>query len=190
MKYDLIYCDPPWCYRDKNPMGGCEKHYKTLRTKDLCELPIQNISAENSLLFMWATYPLLPDALRVMESWGYTYKTVAFTWIKLYKDGKTPVFGIGHYTASNAEIVLVGKRGKGLPRVNKDVSQIILAERMKHSQKPLEVIQKIDRLYGGVKKIELFCRDKQPGWDATGFDLDGTDIRDFLVNLSPISSVK
>jgi N6-adenosine-specific RNA methylase IME4 len=180
MKYDLIYCDPPWSYDDKNPRGGCEKHYKTLKIKDLCELPVQNISADDSLLFMWATYPLLLDSLKVMAAWGYTYKTVAFTWIKMNKDGRTPCFGVGHYTASNAEIVLVGKRGKGLQRINKDVSQIVMSKRTKHSAKPLKVIKKIDHLYGNVKKIELFARCKSDGWDATGVDLDGVDIRDFL----------
>jgi N6-adenosine-specific RNA methylase IME4 len=178
--YDIILADPCWSYRNKASQGAADNHYETLSTKDLCALPIQNIAAENSLLFLWATLPMIEEALATMKSWEFIYKTVAFTWIKLNKDGKTPFFGIGNYTASNAEIVLLGKRGNGLSRVNKDVSQIIMAKRMRHSQKPVEVIQRIDRLYGNCKKIELFARSKQPGWDATGFDLDGIDIRDFL----------
>jgi N6-adenosine-specific RNA methylase IME4 len=191
MKYDLILCDPPWSYNDKSSRGSAEKHYKTMSIKDIMELPVSELAADNSVLFLWATFPLLPEALKVMDAWDFKYKTVAFTWIKTNKNKaiaediseSDTFFGIGHYTASNAEICLLGKRGKGLERLNRDVRQVIISEREKHSHKPLETFKRIDRLYGAdINRIELFATERQPGWTAYGWDLDHEDIRVMLNN--------
>jgi site-specific DNA-methyltransferase (adenine-specific) len=107
-----------------------------------------------------------------MESWGFTYKTVAFTWIKINKDG-LPFVGLGHHTRGNAELVLLGVRGKGVSRVDRGVSQIVMEQRGKHSQKPEVVQDKIERLYGpDVSKVELFARRERPGWVCWGDELD------------------
>ena len=187
MKYDLILADCPWSYRDKNPQGSAEAHYKTMNTLDIMDLPVVDIAKPDSVLFMWATFPCMKDALDVMHAWGFKYKTVAFTWIKTNKgrageeiEEEDTFFGIGHYTASNSEICMIGTRGKGLERVNKDVRQVIISDREKHSHKPIETFKRINRLYGPVSRIELFATERQPGWDAIGWNLDKRDIREVL----------
>src|SRR3989304_3372948 len=106
MKYQVLYCDPPWSYRDKRDKhprmcGGARAHYSTMSTSDIATLPIEDIADHNSVLFMWATWPCIKDALYVIEQWGFTYKTCGFIWVKLNKNNGRPFFGIGHYTKSN-----------------------------------------------------------------------------------------
>lgn len=81
-KYKIIYADPPWKYRQRGVQGACEKHYKTMSLDELKELPVPEIADKDCALFLWATFPTLPDALSLMEAWGFTYKTTAFVWLK------------------------------------------------------------------------------------------------------------
>lgn len=182
--YRIILADPPWAYQNwtdkKN--GAAKAHYTPLTEKELCDLPISDIADNNSLLFLWATFPKLQEALNVLEAWGFNYITTPFVWNKTYKDGK-PYCGLGFWTRSGTEIVLMGKRGKGISRLDEatNVRQVITAPvKRPHSSKPPQVRKKIIQLVGDVKKIELFAREKAPGWDALGYELDGLDIRDSL----------
>ena len=77
-KYNIIYVDPPWSYQDKKCNGNCENHYSTMKIEDICNLPIKNMLEENSALFLWTTYPMLQEAMKVIKSWGFNYKTIAF----------------------------------------------------------------------------------------------------------------
>ena len=110
-RYEIIYADPPWAYAwGKGKNGGHfapEKHYGTMPTDEICALDIKRLADKNCALFMWATMPCLPDAIKVMKAWGFKYKTCAFTWIKTKKDG-SPLAGMGSYTKSNAELCLLG----------------------------------------------------------------------------------
>lgn len=144
-----------------------------MKTKDICDLPVQNIAAdEGAVLFLWVTMPQLVEGLKVMQAWGFKYRTVAFTWIKRYKSGK-PFFGIGFWTKSNAELCLIGTSGKDYPRpIDNHVSQIIETELMKHSKKPDETRDKIVQLMGDLPRIELFARETTPGWDAWGNEIE------------------
>lgn len=81
-KYSIIYADPPWSYKDKNCNGACEQHYSTMNILDIQNLPISKISNDDCVLFLWATYPMLQEALSVIEAWGFKYKTIGFQWIK------------------------------------------------------------------------------------------------------------
>lgn len=174
--YSIIYADPAWAYDDsKNPRGGAENHYVVTETRDLFRLPVWQIAAQNSYLFMWATYPMLEDALRVMTVWGFVYKTIAFQWVKLKPKGEGYFMGGGHYTRANSEPCLLGVRGK-LERLDAGVSQLIVTPRGEHSAKPPEARDRIVRLYGNVPRIELFAREKVPGWDAWGNEID-SDVR-------------
>jgi site-specific DNA-methyltransferase (adenine-specific) len=185
MKYDLITCDAPWTYQNwtdkKN--GAVKAHYKTLKVEDLCQLPIEKIAKDNSILLQWATFPKLQEAMEVMEAWGFKYITCAFVWNKVYCSGK-PYCGLGFYSRSGTEICLLGKKGKGLPIKSKGVRQVITAPVVKpHSTKPNDEIRKrIGELFGtNLKKIELFARPPiVKGWDAIGFEVDGKDIKDSL----------
>ena len=175
-KYSIIYADPPWFYNARNNpkntkfgFGACG-HYPVMKTPDICNLDIGRMCNDNSVLFLWSTMPRLPDALEVMSSWGFEYKTVGFSWLKTNKDG-SPWFGIGYYTKSNLELCLLGVRGKMKP-VSNHVSQVILEPRGRHSQKPVIVRDKIVELFGDLDRIELFAREQADGWDAWGNEIE------------------
>ena len=169
-KYGVILADPPWAYLwGKGKDGGNfapEKHYQTMSTDEICELGVRDLRDRNCALFLWATMPTLPDAIRVMGAWGFKYKTTAFVWVKTKKDG-APLAGMGSYTKSNAELVLLGMRGH-IKAVDKTVPQIVMAQRRGHSVKPLEVRERITRLFGEQSRIELFARERVCGFDAWG----------------------
>lgn len=176
MKYNIIYADPPWHYNDRRNnhtrfCGGAMAHYPTMKTKDICNLPVKDLADDNCILFLWATFPCLPDALQVMKAWGFTYKTLGFSWIKTNKVNKKPFFGIGYYTKSNCEVCLLGVKGKIKPVSNK-VSSVIIADREEHSKKPDIVRDKIVELFGDLPRIELFARQKSLGWDSWGNEVD------------------
>ena len=182
-KYKIIYADPAWQYSDKrtgagknnpNGAGGAEKHYNTMPTNEICSLPIKNISADNCMLFMWATSPLLPDAFKVMEAWGFKYKTVGFVWAKTTNDGmKIRGDGIGNYTIQNAEFCLIGLKGKYW-RNKTGVKQFILSPKQKHSQKPNDAKKRIMELCGDLPRIELFARQQTEGWDVWGNEVESS----------------
>ena len=119
------------------------------------------------ILFMWATFPNLPDALRVIQEWGFTYKTLGFSWIKTNKKNGKYFFGIGYYTKSNAEICLIATKGKPKP-ISNYVSSVIVSPRREHSRKPDEIRDKIVELVGDMPRIELFARQTVDGWDCWG----------------------
>ena len=191
-KYNIIYSDPPWRYKvwseDKKQAQGCaKKHYPTMKLKDICSLGVEEIAGEDCKLFLWATPPCLQEALEVMKAWGFEYKTIAFCWVKTNPKSNTPFFGIGHWTASNCELVLAGlKKGGKLNRQSKSISQIILSPREGHSKKPEIVRDKIVELCGDLPRIELFTRPNPQlkldgtntfdGWDYIGNEIDGQDI--------------
>lgn len=172
-KYNILYADPPWSYKAWNAKKGHKSaaaHYPTMSLPEICTLPIQTMAANDCVLFLWATYPNLPQALQVMATWGFNYKTVAFTWVKTYKSGK-PVIGLGYWTRANAEICLIGVKGR-LRRKNNSVSQIILAPQREHSRKPDEARERIVQLMGDLPRIELFARQQYEGWDVWGNEVN------------------
>lgn len=170
-KYSVIYADPPWTYKDmKNndpKMGGIT--YPTMSLEEIKALPVQEITEKDCGLFLWATMPLLPEAFQVIEAWGFRYITCAFTWVKQNPSGEGIYSGLGHWTNGNAELCLFAK--KGAPkRKAKNVKQIVLAPRGRHSAKPPEVRDRIVSLLGDIPRIELFARNTTPGWDVWGND--------------------
>ena len=173
--YQIVYADPPWSYKVWTAKGGhksASAHYKTMSLKDICALPVGGIADDNCILFMWATYPNLLEAFEVIKSWGFTYKTVGFTWMKMYANGN-PVCGLGYWTRANAEVCLLATKGKP-KRINKGVYQAILAPQRKHSQKPDEVRNRIVQLMGDLPRIELFARRNAEGWDAWGNEVENS----------------
>lgn len=172
-KYKIIYADPPWSYNSTSKKGTsrgvAEKYYDTMTLQDIKDLPIKDIADDDSLLFMWITYPHLHELIDVLNAWGFTFKTVAFTWVKVYKHSRKPVLACGYWTRSNAEICVLATKGKDYPRrINAGVSQIIISEQRKHSQKPDETRNKIVDLIGAIPRIELFARERVEGWDSWG----------------------
>ena len=177
-KYNIIYADPPWAYQNGGvPQGGVNAQYKTMKLQDIKDLPIDEISEDISVLFMWATFPQLQEALEIIKAWGFTYKTLGFSWIKTNKNNGEPFFGIGYYAKSNCEVCLMATKGKAhsLVKSNK-VSSVLIHKRTKHSKKPDIVAEKIVELFGDIPRIELFARDKKEGWDVFGNEVE-SDIK-------------
>jgi site-specific DNA-methyltransferase (adenine-specific) len=180
MKYQIIYADPPWKYLWGGGKDGGhfapEKHYETMTTEAICELNVRALRAANCALFLWATMPVLPDAFKVFDAWGFKYKTCAFSWVKTKANGD-PLCGMGSYTKSNIEICLLGMRGH-IKSVDKKVPQIIMHPRLGHSVKPSVARDRIVQLFGDLRRIELFGRQQTKGWDVAGFDIDGISLRE------------
>ena len=165
-KYNIIYADPPWSYWE----GGQKNqslHYKTMSIKEICDLPIARIAADNSILFLWVTYPILKESFKVIEAWGFKYSTAGFVWVKRTKSGKGWFFGCGSWTRANSELCLIATKGNPV-RLNATVSQVIDEPVEEHSKKPDIVRKKIVELVGDLPKIELFARQRVEGWDVWG----------------------
>ncbi len=184
-KFNVVYADPPWDYKEifgnnrsiaaegwrniKNSgANDYNLHYSTMTKEEISALPIKDIVAKDAACFMWTTDAHMPAALEIMKAWGFTYKTIAFVWIKKHKSGKQ-VKMLSPWTMKGMELCLLGTRG-AMTQHKKDntVSQIVEAARGRHSQKPLEVAHRIERLFPDLPKIELFARDAKPGWACWG----------------------
>jgi N6-adenosine-specific RNA methylase IME4 len=187
-RFSIIYADPPWKYNNRANhktrfRGGACGHYQLMSMPEIAALPIGDIAAENSALFMWCTFPYLDEQIRLFEHWGFKYRTSAFTWIKTNPGTREPFFGVGYYTKSNAEVCLLGVRGRMKP-ISNEVSSVVISPRREHSRKPDEVRQRIVQLFGDLSRVELFARQNAPGWAGAGNGVDGTDIRATLRELA------
>lgn len=197
--FQIITADPPWTfqtYSEKGKGRSPERHYPCLSLPEIKRLdPASVADPKGSVLLLWATSPMLPAAINTMHAWGYTYKTIVFVWVKVKEpewsvqdaayaeqlNGRLadyrlvrPEVGTGYYTRANAEYVLLGSRGKGLQRAARDVSQIIMAPRTRHSAKPVEFFGRVNRLFGVQSRhhlcLELFARGEAygPNWQVWG----------------------
>jgi N6-adenosine-specific RNA methylase IME4 len=181
--FDIIYADPPWDYNGKLQfdktstskekldlsrkifISSATFKYPTLKTSELMKIPIQKIAKDDCLLFMWTSNPHLAQAIDLGKAWGFEYKTVAFVWDKMNHNP-------GQYTLSNCELCLVFKRGKiPRPRGARNVQQLVRSPRKAHSEKPIEVLQAIEKMFPNQERIELFARSRVDGWSAWGLDV-------------------
>lgn len=166
-KYSIIYADPPWQYNDRGCNGNAAQHYQLMKDKDIYDLPVADIAADDCVLFMWATYPKLQEALNAIKAWGFTYKSIGFQWVKQNKSGKGYFFGLGRWTRGNTEPCLIATKGKP-KRVSASVGQLVFSPLRAHSQKPDEVRERIVDLMGDLPRVELFARSTADGWDCWG----------------------
>ena len=169
-KYNIIYADPPWEYKESgNGSRVVKSHYPTMKIEDIKLLPIKNISADKSILFLWITFPRLPQGLETIKSWGFTYYGLGFDWIKTSKN-KNLSWGMGYYTRQNTEVCLIGVKKnphRFKPLVRNELSAV-MHDRLRHSVKPNIFRKKIVNIIGDLPRIELFARQKTPGWDVWG----------------------
>jgi len=174
-KYQIIYADPPWHFKVYSDKGhnevdrGCP--YPVMSKEAICKLPINDLADKNCILFIWATYPNLEEAFKVIDSWGFKFKTVGFTWVKQNPKGVGYHFGLGYWTRANPEICIIASKGHP-KRVSCSVANLIISPRRKHSQKPDEIRDKIVTLMGDLPRIELFAREKTEGWDVWGNEVE------------------
>jgi site-specific DNA-methyltransferase (adenine-specific) len=179
-KWDIIYIDPPWRYyrgdtkgQYTDYSGAAEKHYPTMSEEEICALPMRSIMSDTSVVFMWATGPMLASAIRVIDAWDLWYRGVTYVWVKTKQDGGLMgAFGtIPTFTKPKTEFVLaatINKRARPFPITTIKQDQLVFAPRGRHSEKPDEVRRRIVELCGDRSRIELFARVRSAGWDAWG----------------------
>jgi len=162
--FELIYADPPWQLGNPDGENAPENHYPTIPLAAIKDL--QPPAADNACLFLWAVNCLLPGAVEVISSWGFTYKT-NLVWVK-------PSIGLGYWTRNRHELLLFATRGRvDLPEPKTVPDSVIEADRGRHSQKPALVYELIERAYPHLSKLELFARGSpRPGWQAWGNEAD------------------
>ena len=181
--YRVIYADPPWTFATYSRKGkgrSAEAHYDCMSMEDIKALPVAQWAADDCVLFLWTTDPLLEKAFEIIRAWGFTYKTVGFYWAKLNK--QTPAShnrgfftGLGFWTRANPELCLLATRGKPHRR-RADVRKLIVSRRREHSRKPDEAYERIEALCEGPY-LEMFARFPRPGWDHWGSNADLPGIR-------------
>lgn len=170
-KYGVIYADPEWRFETYSRETGMDRaadnHYPTSETQDICARDVAAIAADDCVLFLWATAPMLPDALRVMEAWGFTYKSRC-VWAK-------DRLGTGYWFRDGCEILLVGTRGDvPAPAMGDQWPSLIEAPVGAHSAKPEKFAELIEAYFPNLPKIELNRRGPpRPGWDAWGLEAGG-----------------
>ena len=176
-KFNIIYADPPWKFQTYSERGSQLKsadcHYSCMKFDDILSLPVESIAADDSILFLWVTFPVIREAFTVIDAWGFTYKTVAFCWVKQNRKSPSLFWGLGHWTRANAELCLLATKGSP-KRQSARVHQIVMTPVEAHSKKPDVVRDKIVALAGDVPRIELFARQATPGWDVWGNEVDSS----------------
>lgn len=179
-RYGLIYADPPWSfdnYSEKGEDRNAKAWYDCMPIEDIWALPVGDLAADDCMLAMWATFPLLPEAIETCRRWGFRYVTIGHVWIKLNKSvglrsiidiAKDVFLSTGYWTRGNAEIIIFASKGSP-QRNSKSIRQVVLAPRAKHSEKPLVFRKNLEKLLVTKKRVELFCR-REPtaDWHAWG----------------------
>lgn len=174
--YRTILADPPWQFQNRTGKMAPEHkrltRYGTMSLEDILSLPVRNLARETSHLYLWVPNALLPEGLRVMEAWGFTYKT-NIIWHKIRKDGGPDGRGVGFYFRNTTELILFGVRGKNartLPPGRRQVN-IIKTRKREHSRKPDELYDIIEACSMGPY-LELFARGPRKGWTVWGDQSD------------------
>ena len=180
-KYGAILADPPWAFRtwagSAVPSRVADAHYQTMSMKQIAKLPVAELAADDCALFLWCCWPTLPEALGIINAWGFEYKTCGFDWVKanntqpdFFEEQLRGQVGMGYWTRANSEPCLLATRGKP-KRLNADVRQAIIEPRRQHSRKPDCVHGRIERLVSGPY-VELFARAPREGWAVWGNETD------------------
>jgi len=157
--FDVIYADPPWEYDNGGPDGGVDHHYGTMSVDEIKALDVP--AADDAVLYLWSTVTHVPEALDVLNAWGFEYKTQA-VWDK-------QAFGVGYWFRGQHELLYVGTRGDVSPPP-KDARRgsMFREQRTDHSAKPDAVRRHIEKAWPDADKLELFARDNRSGWSEWG----------------------
>lgn len=169
----LLYLDPPWPWVAWSALGEArspQAHYRIMSPAAIAALPIDRVAADHAVMALWVYDPILPWCIVIPEMWGFRYAGKLMTWSKRTIDGR-PILGLGKSTRKNTESLYLFRRGRGLRRQRADISEFQPARRGRHSEKPHEVRQALENLYGDVDRLELFARERRPGWTSWGDQL-------------------
>lgn len=186
--FSVILADPPWRYKNfsDSAHGAAVAHYDGMTEEELRALPVLDWGASDSVLFMWATWPKLDEAMRIVPAWGFDYVT-AIPWVKVLPAQREIYRGIGFWAMAASEVLLIARRGEpkragdkhehGMGAIGAQIGlmhgepRIFYAPRTQHSTKPLEVHEWIERLFPDASFLELFARRERPGWTTWGNEL-------------------
>lgn len=172
LKYGCLHADPPWYFKNWSKKGEVKNpaaHYDCMDIDAIASLPVGHLAAKDCILFLWATNPMLPQAIDMLGKWGFTFKTAGH-WVKKTKNNHL-AFGTGYCLRSAGEPFLIGAIGK--PKyASKSVRSVIEAKVREHSRKPEEAYAAVEALAGDVPKLDLFSRQERPGWDNFGDQTD------------------
>ncbi len=177
-KFKTILADPPWQFQNRTGKVAPEHkrlaRYPTMNLDDICALPVSEVAADTAHLYMWVPNALLPDGLRVMQEWGFQYKS-NLIWHKIRKDGGSDGRGVGFYFRNVTEIILFGVRGKNARTLAPGRRQVNMIETRKreHSRKPDEQYDLVEACSTGPY-LELFARGEREGWAVWGNQADET----------------
>ena len=168
LSFDVVFADPPWAFELRSEKGegkAAQAHYECMPLAEICALPVGHLARGDAWLWLWATYPMLPQAFTVMDAWGFSYVTGG-PWVKRGASGRL-AFGPGYVLRTCSEIFLLGKVGS--PRVHsRSVPNVIEAARREHSRKPDEAYETAERLFGPARRADLFSRESRDGWESWG----------------------
>lgn len=176
--FSCILADPPWHHASRSAKGQTRRspshHYPTMSLAQICAMPVRDVAGKNCHLFLWTTWPHLPQALQVMKAWGFTYSSAFLTWVKLNPSKGDVIWfdmsdfhvGMGYTSRKNTEILLLGRRGAP-KRLSKSVRELMIAARREHSRKPDETHARIEAYCEGPR-LELFARESRAGWATWG----------------------
>jgi N6-adenosine-specific RNA methylase IME4 len=176
-KFHTVLADPPWRFKNRTgkiaPEHGRLRRYATMSVDEIMALPVTQIVAAPANAYLWTPNSLLPDGIKVLEAWGFEYKT-ALTWYKVREDGGPDGRGCGFYFRNVTETVLFGVRGPGARTLAPGRRQVNLfsSRKRRHSQKPDELSEIIESCSRGPF-LEMFARRRRPGWTSWGDQLDG-----------------
>lgn len=194
-RFDVVVVDPPWAYNNFETVralqsggrgGQAEHHYRTIGSDGGTEInrrtgegwenvvaafPVDEVVRETAALFLWTTNPKLPFAFRVLEGWGFDYQTT-ITWVKVRKDGGVHRGGIGWYFRGATEHVLFGTRnGFRIPAELREAN-VVLARKSRHSVKPEEFYDLVERVVPDAERLDVFARRRRPGWEVWGDEVE------------------
>jgi N6-adenosine-specific RNA methylase IME4 len=177
--FSAILADPPWHFENwgDNSETDVRRHYETMSITEIADLPVRSLATKDCVLFLWVCWPTMDQALKVIDAWGFKYKTCAFAWVKanglqidMFEEDVPVQIGTGYWTRSNSEVCLLATKGNPR-RLNADVRQAIVSPRREHSRKPEGIHERIERLVAGPY-LELFARQKRPNWSHWGNQTD------------------
>ncbi len=194
VRFRTILADPPWQFQNRTGKMAPEhkrlSRYPTMSLREICDLPVEAIVTETAHLYLWVPNALLPDGLKVMENWGFTYKS-NIIWYKIRKDGGPDRRGVGFYFRNVTEVLLFGTRGKNARtlQLGRTQENIISAQKREHSRKPDEQYALIEGCSNGPR-LEMFARGPRLGWTVWGNQSDDyTPTWDTYANHSQASVV-
>jgi len=177
-QFGVIIADPPWSYERSGVQGAAALHYPTMTDEDIYSLPVAEIASPDAVLLLWATWPKLTEAMRVVSAWGFEYVT-GMPWIKIQKCHPTlwgewdmkPQYGTGFWVRGASEPILICRRGKVSPPQNGFVG--LIAPNIRHSRKPDSLHEYAEALPG--PRLELFARRPRDGWTVWGNEVEAND---------------